>query len=175
VTRAWPVLSFGPVPRWEHAEWTLTVHGEVERPFELDWAGFQACTAVEIESDFHCVTGWSRLACRWRGVRILELARRASLRHTARFARFADRIHYDTSVPLEAALAPDALLATHEGGAPLAPEHGGPVRAVVPGLYAWKSCKWVREIEFLAEDRLGFWEQRGYANGADPWREERLV
>ncbi len=174
VTRGWPVLHVGPVPAVDLAAWTLRVGGEVERGLELTWEDFLALPQTEVTADFHCVTGWSKLDNRWRGVRLAELARRAGLKPAARFARFADDRSYDTTVPIAIALE-HGLLAHGHDGEPLASEHGGPVRAVVPRLYGWKSCKWVRAVEFLPRERLGFWEVRGYHNGADPWREERLV
>jgi len=174
VTRGWPVLHVGPVPEIDLAAWLLNVGGEVERRLELAWPEFLALPQTEVNTDFHCVTGWSKLDNRWQGVRLDELARRAGVLPTARFLRFADGRGYDTTVPLELALAEGLLVHSH-AGEPLAPEHGGPLRALVPRLYAWKSCKWVRELEFLPREQLGFWEVRGYHNGADPWTEQRLV
>ncbi len=174
VTRGWPVLHVGPVPAFDPATWRLRVHGAVARALDLTWRQLRELPEVELVADLHCVTSWSKLDNRWQGVRIAELAARAEPDPRARFARFADARGYDTTVPLGVALA-EGLLAHAHGGAPLAPEHGGPLRAVVPSLYAWKSCKWVVEVELLTADRLGFWEARGYHNDADPWREERLV
>jgi DMSO/TMAO reductase YedYZ molybdopterin-dependent catalytic subunit len=169
------VLHVGEVPRFDPATWTLRVHGEVERPLVLGWEAFLALPQVDVQADFHCVTAWSVLDNRWTGVALAELALRVGVKPRARFARFADGGVYDTTVPLAVALDDDVLLAHARNGEPLAPEHGGPLRAIVPKRYAWKSCKWIREVEFLASERLGFWEVRGYHNGADPWREERLV
>jgi DMSO/TMAO reductase YedYZ molybdopterin-dependent catalytic subunit len=112
---------------------------------------------------------------RWSGWRLCSLAREVEPRPNARFVRFADAQGYDTSLPIEAALDQDALLAHARSGLALAPEHGAPLRSIVPKRYAWKGCKWLVEIEFLESERLGFWEVRGYHNGADPWREERFV
>jgi len=174
VTGGWPILSVGEVPRTPVEEWRVAVGGEVEHAFELAWPELLALPQAEVLADFHCVTGWSTLDNRWEGVRLTELARRSRVLPAARFVRFADPQGYDTTVPLERALA-EGLLAHRHDAAPLAREHGGPLRAVVPGLYGWKSCKWVVRVEFLARERLGFWELRGYHNGADPWKEERLV
>lgn len=174
VTKGWPLLHVGDVPATPVEEWRLAVGGKVERPLELSWHDFLALPQTELRADFHCVTGWSKLDNAWLGVRVDELARRAGLFPEARFVRFADPQGYDTTVPLERALA-EGLLAHGHDGAPLAREHGGPLRAVVPSLYAWKSCKWVTRIEFLERESLGFWELRGYHNRADPWLEERLV
>lgn len=174
VTKGWPLLHVGAVPDTPVAAWRLRVGGAVERELELGWEEFQALPHARMRADFHCVTGWSKLDNDWEGVRLDELARRVGVRAGAGFVRFADPQGYDTTVPLALALA-EGCLADRHGGAPLAREHGGPLRAVVPSLYAWKSCKWVVEVEFLEAERLGFWELRGYHNGADPWREERLV
>jgi len=164
----------GDVPEVAPADWRIAVTGDVERSFELSLDELLRLPQTELVADFHCVTGWSKLDNRWQGVRLEELARRASVRSSARFVRFVDPGGYDTTVPLAIALREGLLAHRHDGEA-LAPEHGGPLRAVVPALYAWKSCKWVRTVEFLARERLGFWEQRGYHNDADPWKEERLV
>jgi len=174
VTRGWPLLHVGAPPERATGDWRVSVGGEVERELDLAFAQLLALPQTTVQADFHCVTGWSKLDNRWEGVRLDELARRAGVRATARFVRFVDPQGYDTTVPLDVALA-EGLLAHRHDGAPLAREHGGPVRAVVPRLYAWKSCKWVVRVEFLAAERLGFWELRGYHNGADPWTEERLV
>ena len=169
------MLHIGAVPELDPEGWRLRVHGEVERELELTWPEVRALPQSRVEADMHCVTGWSKLRNRWDGVLVSDLCGRADVRSGARFVRFTDGAQFDTSVPLEVALRPDVLLAYAHEGEPLAPEHGGPLRAVVPSLYAWKSCKWVREVELLAAERLGFWEVRGYHNDADPWREERLV
>jgi DMSO/TMAO reductase YedYZ molybdopterin-dependent catalytic subunit len=174
VTKGWPLLHVGEVPATPKERWTLALRGEVERPCELAWGALLALPQTKVRRDFHCVTGWSTLDNDWEGVTLVTLAEHAGLRSEAAFVRFADPQGYDTTVPLALALA-EGLLAHRHAGAELAPEHGGPLRAVVPSLYAWKSCKWVVEVEFLARERLGFWEVRGYHNGADPWREERLV
>jgi DMSO/TMAO reductase YedYZ molybdopterin-dependent catalytic subunit len=163
------------VPHIERATWRLRVHGHVARPFELSFADLSALPQNEVTADFHCVTGWSVLDNRWTGVLLLEIARRAGIRADCTHVRLADRGYYDTNVPLAQILSPDALLATARNREPLPPEHGGPLRAILPALYAWKSCKWLCEIEFLTQDRLGYWEKRGYHNDADPWLEQRLV
>lgn len=174
VTKGWPLLHVGGVPAVPPGGWCLAVGGAVARPCELAWHELLALPQVRRTADFHCVTGWSRLDNAWEGVRLAELAQAVGVAPEARFVCFADPQGYDTTVPLELALAEGLLVHGHDG-APLPPEHGGPLRAVVPSLYAWKSCKWVRRVEFLARERLGFWELRGYHNGADPWREQRLV
>ncbi len=175
VTKGWPVLHVGGVPTFDPATWSLRVHGAVERELLIDWPAFLGLERTAARRDFHCVTGWSRLGVLWEGVSLATLLRLAGALSKARFVRFGDGGLYDTSVPLERALADGALCADSVDGEPLAPIHGGPLRSVVPSLYAWKSCKWLCEIELLEAERLGFWELRGYANGADPWREERLI
>jgi DMSO/TMAO reductase YedYZ molybdopterin-dependent catalytic subunit len=174
VTKGWPLLHVGAVPAVPAAEWRVAVGGAVARPHEYGWSELLALPQTTLRADFHCVTGWSKLGNEWQGVRLAELARASAVAPGARFVRLADPQGYDTTVPLALALEEGLLAHRHDGG-PLAPEHGGPLRAVVPSLYAWKSCKWVVRVEFLEAESLGFWELRGYHNGADPWREERLV
>ena len=174
VTKGWPLLHIGEVPQTPMKDWRVALRGEVERPQELAWDEFLTLPCTRTRADFHCVTGWSTLDNDWEGVRIEELARLAEVRTSARFVRFVDPQGFDTTVPLELALQ-EGLLAHRHGGQALEREHGGPVRAVLPSLYGWKSCKWVVALEFLRTEKLGFWEVRGYHNGADPWREERLV
>ncbi len=175
VTRRFPILHEGEPLAFDPKTWRLHVHGRVEQPQVFDWKAFNRLPQVELEADFHCVTRWSKLGVRWRGVRLRDLLARCRPAADACSVRFADHQGYDTAIPLAVALEPEVLLATELEGSPLPPEHGGPLRAVVPGLYAWKSCKWLVEIEVLAEHRLGYWETRGYHDGADPWREERYA
>lgn len=174
VTKGWPLLHVGTVPATPAESWRVEVAGLVARPLELGWQELMALPQTRRQADFHCVTGWSKLDNVWEGVTLAELARACGPAAGARFVRFADPQGYDTTVPLALALE-QGLLAHRHDGAALAPEHGGPLRAVVPGLYAWKSCKWVCRVEFLEQERLGFWELRGYHNDADPWSEQRLV
>jgi DMSO/TMAO reductase YedYZ molybdopterin-dependent catalytic subunit len=176
----WPVLDLGHQPDVPLAAWRLRVDGLVENPLELDWSAYQALPQVEEASDFHCVTGWSRMDMVWRGVRLRDLCELVVPQDAARFVLFTayDRapgtdIPYTTSIPLARALDPDVLVAHAVDGAPLAREHGGPVRVVTPRLYAWKGAKWVARITFLAQDEPGFWEVRGYSNSADPWTDDR--
>jgi len=174
VTRGWPLLHVGAVPTTPRARWTLALGGACARPCVLSWDELLALPQTQVRRDFHCVTGWSKLDNDWEGVTLATLADHCGVRAEARFVRLADPQGYDTTVPLALALA-EGLLAHRHDGEELAPEHGGPLRAVVPSLYAWKSCKWVVELEFLTREQLGFWEVRGYHNDADPWREQRLV
>jgi len=174
LTRRFPVLHEGGPPQFDPATFTLRIDGAVERPTTFTWAQLQARPRATVLADFHCVTRWSRFDNHWEGVALKTLAADVGVLPAARFVRFEDHQGYDTSVPLESALRDDSLLADRHDGEPLTPDHGGPLRVVISRLYGWKSCKWVVRIEFLESDRLGFWETRGYHNGADPWREERF-
>jgi len=153
----------------------LRVSGEVEAPFELDFAELLGLDQVEAALDVHCVTGWSRLGALWSGVKIADLAARARPKPAARYVIFEAAHGYTANVPIEHALAPDSLVAHRYEGEPLAGRHGAPVRALVPRLYFWKSAKWLTGIRFVAQDRPGYWEVRGYHNRADPWLEERYA
>src|SRR5215472_6110689 len=153
----------------------LRVHGEVEQPFELDFAGLLAMPQVEQTCDVHCVTKWTVLDSHWTGVRIADLAARAKLKPSARHVIFEAAEGYTSNVLLHEALAPNSLVAHRYEGGPLPRPHGPPVRALVPDLYFWKSAKWLNGIYFSAADHPGYWEVRGYNNHADPWREERYA
>lgn len=171
----WPVLHEGKVPDFDPATWRLRVWGACEAPFELDWDELQALPRHQTVQDFHCVTTWSRYDNQWSGVSVQTLLERA--RPTADCAHVLvhsyDGVGYTTNLTLADFARPDNLVATHHDGAPLTPDHGGPVRLVVHHLYAWKSCKWLSGIELRAQDQRGYWETRGYHNRADPWLEER--
>ncbi|MFN2593606.1 MAG: sulfite oxidase-like oxidoreductase [Actinomycetota bacterium] len=173
VTRGWPVLHEGPIPRFDPESWRLTVDGACEAPFELTYVELKDLPNAELTSDFHCVTGWSKLDNLWRGVQTRLLLERASPRNDAAHVLIHAEYGYTANVPLERLMAEDALVTWMHNGSDLAPKHGFPLRALVPPLYAWKSVKWVRRLELLTEDRRGFWEVRGYHNRADPWLEER--
>lgn len=175
LTTGFPVLDLGVQPEIPLAEWTLTLDGLVERPVRLDWTAFNALPQVSDVSDFHCVTTWSKYDCRWSGVAFTTLYELAQPKPEAAFVYFAGYDGYSTNVPLAACLDDDVLVATHFEGAPLPREHGGPARVIIPKLYAWKGSKFVKAITFLAEDKLGFWEVRGYSNTADPWTEDRYA
>lgn len=174
-TRKWPVLQYGRIPVIAREAWSLTVRGLVERPLKLAWEDFQALPRVKVFSDFHCVTRWSRLGNLWEGVAAKEIIARAGVK---REARFVVATGYDdgwtTNMPFEEFAVDDALLADHHDGEPLPADHGGPVRLIIPQLYAWKSAKWLKALEFAAEDSPGLWERMGYHNHGDPWREERF-
>ena len=173
LTEKWPVLHYGSVPSYQMSSWRLRIFGAVERELEFTYEQLRALPAREVLCDIHCVTTWSRFDNRFLGVPLADLARQAGATAAAAFVEFHCHQGFTTSVPLEFALAEDALLAYAHDGAPLAPEHGYPLRALFPRKYFWKSAKWVEGVEFLTQDRLGFWERNGYSNNADPWREER--
>lgn len=173
-TDKWPVLHEGSPLDFNPETWKLKVHGEVERPGEFSWTEFSAWPKTDVTADFHCVTRWSNFDNRWTGTLFTEFMKIVRPKSTAQFVRFADHQGYDTSVPLKECMEGNVLLATHRNGVVLEPIHGGPMRFILPRLYAWKCCKWVVEIEFLSADKLGFWEVRGYHNEADPWKEERF-
>lgn len=169
-----PILDLGIQPNIDLADWQLRVFGLVEQELNLSWADFQALPQITAVSDFHCVTRWSRLDMDWHGVRAQEVLAMAQPKDQAKFVTLHSHDGYTTNLPLEALLDDDVLIAHAVLGQPLAIEHGGPVRLVVPKRYAWKSAKWLKAIELHAEDRPGFWEVRGYHNDADPWLEQRF-
>jgi DMSO/TMAO reductase YedYZ molybdopterin-dependent catalytic subunit len=173
LTDKWPVLHAGDVPETDLATWDFRVWGRVEEPLTLTWAELDALPKSEHVQDIHCVTRWSRFDTRFRGVHWRELAPLVRPLPTARFAIAHAEQGYTANVPLELLEDELALLATEADGEPLAPEHGWPLRLVVPGKYFWKSAKWLRGIELSSSDQPGFWERYGYHNDADPWREER--
>jgi DMSO/TMAO reductase YedYZ molybdopterin-dependent catalytic subunit len=175
LTKGFPVLDLGVQPEIPLGQWTLALDGAVERPTTLSWEQLNALPQVDDVSDFHCVTTWSKYDCRWGGVAFATLCDVAGLKPEARFVYFTSYDGYSTNVPLEKCLDDDVLVATRFDGAPIAREHGGPARVIIPKLYAWKGAKFVKGIHFLPEDRLGFWEVRGYSNSADPWKEERYA
>lgn len=178
----WPVLDLGEQPEIDLRSWKLDVGGLVENPFTLTWEEFLALPQVEDMSDFHCVTTWSRPDNRWRGVRFKTVAELAIPTEEVRFVLCTGYdvmpgtyIPYTTNLPLARAIEDDVLLVHTWEGQPLPREHGGPCRIITPKLYAWKGTKWIRKIEFLAEDRKGFWEVRGYSNTAEPWFNDRYA
>jgi DMSO/TMAO reductase YedYZ molybdopterin-dependent catalytic subunit len=175
-TRKWPVLDASGPPAIDMAKWRLRIAGLVGEPVEWSWEDFQALPRVRVFSDFHCVTRWSRLGNLWEGVSARELLRLAGGARPE--ARFAMAYGYDcgwtTNLPVDSLLAQDCLVADRHDGEPITAEHGGPARLIVPGLYAWKSAKWLAGLELLVEDRPGFWEANGYHMRGDPWTEERF-
>ncbi len=175
VPRTLPVLHYGPVPAFKPETWDLRVLGATETGTEthLSWADVAALPVAEMTADFHCVTKFTVPGVRWTGIPAAEILRRfppaAAVTHIMIWADFG----YSANIRISDFAADDTLLATHRDGAQLTPEHGYPLRLVVPGLYAWKSVKWIRALEYLTADRRGFWEERGYHNTADPWKEQR--
>ena len=172
-TKKWPVLDLGIQPDIPLADWRLVLDGEVENPVELNWEEFMALPQTDDVSDFHCVTTWSKLDISWKGVRLFDLAALAQPKETATHILCYGYDDYTTNVSLEEALKPDVLLVHTVEGKPLPTEHGGPVRMITPQLYAWKGSKWIKRIEFLKQNKPGFWEERGYSNTAYPWRNDR--
>lgn len=175
-TKKWPVLDAAGPPQIDLTKWKLTVDGLVRTPISWTWDEFQQLPRVKVFSDFHCVTRWSRLGNVWEGVATREIVERAG--GLLPEAKFVVCYGYDygwtTNLPVGEFLAEDALIALKHDGEDIPVEHGGPARGIVPRLYAWKSAKWIGGIEFLAEDRAGFWERNGYHMHGDPWKEERF-
>jgi DMSO/TMAO reductase YedYZ molybdopterin-dependent catalytic subunit len=174
VTEKWPVLHHGSVPSVDLARWDLVVDGLVERPQKWTWEEFQKLPRYRVHSDIHCVTRWSRYDNSWEGVSLREVMALAAPKPEGRFAILHAEAGFTTNLPLSELIQDDVLLADRHDGQPLTPEHGWPLRLVVPRRYFWKSAKWIRRIEVVARDEPGFWERNGYHNEADPWREERF-
>lgn len=175
VTNGFPVLTYGPTPSVDLSTWRLRVTGLVAEERTWTWDQLMELPQSEIQCDIHCVTTWSKLDTTWRGVRFSDLMREIEVKPEARFVMQHCYGGYTTNLPLEAMREDEVLLAHTFNGDPLPPEHGGPLRMVVPKFYFWKSAKWLNGLEFMAEDRLGFWEMNGYHNDADPWKEERYA
>ena len=176
----WPVLDLGVLPRIDLEEWRLDVDGLVEQPFTLTWKEFLELPQSDDVSDFHCVTTWSQMDLRWRGVRFRDLMARATPTSEAAYVVTtgydvdpSSGEPYTTNLSLEDAMEPDVLLVHTVNDGPLPAEHGGPCRMITPRLYAWKGAKWIRRITLVRENRPGFWERRGYSNTAYPWYEDR--
>jgi len=172
-TTKWPVLDLGMHPDVPIDRWQLVVDGACARPTTLTFGDLALLEQVEEESDFHCVTTWSRFDLRFRGVRLAEVLALAEPREGAVAVMCHAHDGYSTNLALEEALKPEVLLAWAAEGAPLPREHGGPVRVITPELYAWKGAKWVNRLELMTENRPGFWEARGYSSSAHPWRDDR--
>jgi len=175
LTRKWPVLTYGETPRLDLTSWTFRCFGLVQEPVTWTWKEFLELPRVEVTSDVHCVTRWSRFDNRWGGVAVSEILRRARVLPQANAVMVHADPDYTTNILLTDLVSEDALLAYQHDGAPLPVDHGGPCRLVVPRLYFWKSAKWVRGFEFLDHNAPGFWEQNGYHLRADPWKEERFA
>lgn len=173
LVRDWPVLDLGAQPDVGIEQFRLDIDGAVRRPVRLGWDEYRALPRATVVSDIHCVTQWSRYDNHWAGVAARTLLAMVEPKDEARAIVFHAHDGYTTNVRLDQFDQPDALLADTWNSAPLSPSHGGPLRAVIPRLYFWKSAKWVRRVEISLADRPGFWEQRGYHNNGDPWAEER--
>ena len=173
LTERFPVLTVGPNPDYDLSSWDLGVFGEVESPLTLSWDELQELPQKEVVTDIHCVTRWSKLDTTWRGVPVSEVLDRARVKPAATHVMAYSDGGYTTNIPLQALYDDDVLLAHSYGGEPLEHDHGAPLRLLVPKRYFWKSAKFLRKLEVMTEDRMGFWELNGYHNDADPWREER--
>jgi DMSO/TMAO reductase YedYZ molybdopterin-dependent catalytic subunit len=174
IASRWPVLHQGDIPPFDPAAWDFRVTGQVDAALRWTWDQWQVLPTVTIGGDLHCVTRWSSLGHTWTGVSSRALCDLARVRPSARFVLLHGEGGYAANLTIEDFLDRQVVLATHHDEEPLTPEHGAPLRAVVPDRYAWKSVKWLRGVEFLAEDQQGFWESFGYSTSADPWREERF-
>jgi DMSO/TMAO reductase YedYZ molybdopterin-dependent catalytic subunit len=173
-TEKFPVLHYGSVPHTDLATWDFRVWGEVDSPFTLTWDEFKKLPRKTVGTDIHCVTRWSKLDTTWEGVPIQTILERAAVRPAATHVVSHAEQGYTANLPLSVLDDDDVLLADTFDGKPLELEHGYPLRLLVPKKYFWKSSKWIRGLEFLDHDQLGFWERYGYNNSADPWLEERF-
>ena len=184
LTLKFPVLHYGPVPPFDAATWSMRFYGEVEEPLKLSWQQFNQLPRRKVHMDIHCVTKWSKFDTDWEGVSVTDLISHGllKLKPSAKYVIQHAEYGFTANLPLEVVLQESFLLATHFNGKPLDADHGYPLRGVIgyiPGKedmdtpYFWKGAKWLRGLEFTSEDRLGFWEQAGYHNTADVWREER--
>ena len=174
VTEKWPVLHYGSVPRTDLQSWNFRVWGEVENPFSFTWDEFKQMPRKSVHTDIHCVTRWSRLDMDWDGVPIQHILERAKLKPSAHFVLAHSEQGYTANMPLDVLDDDDVMLADIADHEPLAQDHGYPLRLLVPKRYFWKSAKWIRGLQFLPQDQLGFWERYGYNNSADPWKEQRF-
>jgi DMSO/TMAO reductase YedYZ molybdopterin-dependent catalytic subunit len=173
LTRGWPILHAESIPPFDPATWRFRIDGDVEQPLDWSWEEFRALPTTTVTSDFHCVTGWSKLDNEWEGVSFQEIAGRARPKPTASHALVEAPSGYTANLPLDALTDDDVLFAWSHNGEPLPPEHGGPLRLVVPKRYGWKSVKWAVRVRLTDRDVRGYWEERGYHNEADPWLEQR--
>ncbi len=174
MTEKFPVLTYGATPKIDLESWKFRVFGLVAKEVVFTWEEFMALPQVAVTRDFHCVTQWSRRDNLWEGVSFREVMQRLQPKLEAQYVMAYCYGGYTTNLPLAVLMEEDVLFAHRHEGRPLEPEHGGPLRLVVPSRYGWKSAKWVNGLEFLAEDRPGFWEQLGYHYNGDPWKEERF-
>jgi DMSO/TMAO reductase YedYZ molybdopterin-dependent catalytic subunit len=184
MTKKFPVLHYGPVPRFDPATWTFKVWGEVEEPVDFTWTEFEQLPRTRVNMDLHCVTSWSKFDTQWEGVSVRVLIDNGIIRPlpSAQFVLQHAEYGFTANLPLDVVLQENFLLATHFNGEPISPEHGYPLRGVIGAIpnrtdlktpYLWKGAKWLRGLEFLKEDKPGFWERAGYHNEADIWKEQR--
>src|SRR5688572_20169062 len=173
LTDRFPVLTVGPNPKFDLSSWDFSVFGGVDRKLTLSWDELMALPQKEVTTDIHCVTRWSKLDTVWRGVAVSDVLDRAGVLPDVTHVMAYSDGGYTTNMPLEVIRDDDVLLAHTYDGKPLEPDHGAPLRLLVPKRYFWKSAKFLRKLELMGEDRMGFWELNGYHNDADPWREER--
>jgi DMSO/TMAO reductase YedYZ molybdopterin-dependent catalytic subunit len=173
VVTDFPVLSAGPTPHTPLDRWTFTIDGLVKETVSWTWQEFLQLPSQEFVVDIHCVTTWTKLDTRWQGVSLDTLFEQVDLDRTAMYLLAYCDGGYTTNLPLAEVVSGQAFVAYNYDGKPLAPEHGGPARLVVPHLYFWKSAKWIRGLRLIEHDRRGFWESFGYNNHGDPWKEER--
>ena len=185
LTQKFPVLHYGPVPRFDPLTWDFRVWGEVEKPLRLTWEEFNQLPRTSLQMDIHCVTRWSKFDTLWEGVSVRSLVESGLIKINSAAKYVLQHAEYDftANLPLEIVLAENFLLATHYNGQPITPDHGYPLRGVVGAIthkkdlatpYFWKGAKWLRGLEFLQTDSPGFWEQAGYHNRGDVWKEERF-
>lgn len=175
LTEKWPILHYGGIPRFDPFRWDFRIEGLVEEPVTWTLDEFRALPHVEITADMHCVTRWSTFDNHWEGVRTTDVLAQVAVKPEAQYVLLKCDGGYTTNMPLSVFADDDCLFAWRNNGEDISPAHGWPLRLVVPKKYAWKSAKWVRGIELLPEDRLGFWERYGYHNNGDPWMEERFA
>ena len=173
LVKNWPVLDLGKKPDLDRDEWHLIVDGDIKNPIKWNWLELLEQPQVEINSDIHCVTGWSRYDNRWLGITGAYLIETVEPLPEVKHCIFHSYDGYKTNVSIEHFKKSNAIIAFKWNGDLLSADHGGPVRALLPDQYFWKSAKWIRRIEFTVEDRPGYWEMRGYHNTGDPWKEER--
>ena len=173
VTEKWPVLHHGEVPSIDISKWVFTVSGMVQKERKIGYEEFMSLPRGKVLSDIHCVTGWSQLNNLWEGVSTSLMRELAHILPQAKFVMVHSTAGFTTNLSLSDFFQSDVLFAIKHNNELLTPEHGYPVRLVVPRLYFWKSAKWVVGVEFMEKDKRGFWESRGYHNHGDPWKEER--
>ena len=169
----WPILHYGSIPRIDLATWQFQIGGLVQQELSFSWDDFMSLPQVDVRTDIHCVTTWSKYDNDWVGIQFSEILKIANPLPEAKYVIFHSYGGYTTNLAISELDRPDVLLVHTHNGEPLTPEHGAPLRGMVPHLYFWKSAKWVSGIEFVAQDRPGFWELYGYHMHGDPWIEER--